>query len=165
MSDKIRPSGSEEIPEDLLPVSEGRRTFLKVAACGLGAAWAGMVGYPVYRYLASPVEQAEAAGVVKEVTVEKGAELPKNAALMFKFGTQPAMLIHHEDDSWSAFLAVCTHLGCTPGYEPEQKRIFCPCHGGVYDPNSGANLAGPPPKPLTQFKVALSAGKVVVSRG
>jgi len=164
MSDEIRLAAGEEIPEDLLPDSPGRRTFLKVAACGLGAAWAGMVGYPVYRYLASPVEMAESAGAVKEVTLDKGAELAKNAALMFKFGSQPAMLIHHDDDTWSAFLAVCTHLGCTPGYEPDQKRIFCPCHGGVYDPNSGANLAGPPPKPLVQFKVAVSDGKVVVSR-
>ncbi|MCB9496300.1 MAG: ubiquinol-cytochrome c reductase iron-sulfur subunit [Fibrobacteria bacterium] len=159
MSENQNTSGSTE-----QGASSERRTFLKVAACGVGAAWAGMVGYPIYRYIASPVEEAASADVVTEVEVEKGAELPKNAALMFKFGTKPAMLIHHDDDTWSAFLAVCTHLGCTPAYQPEEKRIFCPCHSGVYDAHSGANVAGPPPKPLPQFKVAVADGKVVVSR-
>ncbi|MEN9355569.1 MAG: hypothetical protein RL318_2894, partial [Fibrobacterota bacterium] len=57
-----------------------------------------------------------------------------------------------------------THLGCTAGYEAETKRIFCPCHAGVYDPKTGANIAGPPPKPLTKFNVAMKDGKVVVTR-
>jgi cytochrome b6-f complex iron-sulfur subunit len=55
-------------------------------------------------------------------------------------------------------------LGCTAGYEAETKRIFCPCHAGVYDPKTGANIAGPPPKPLTKFNVAMKDGKVVVTR-
>lgn len=149
---------------DCCPDQE-RRTFLKVAGAGVGAAWAGMMGYPVYRYLASPVEDAAKATAVTEVVLDKALELPKNAALMFKFGTKPAMLIHHEDDTWSAFEAVCTHLGCTPAYEPDAKRIFCACHSGVYDAVTGANTAGPPPKPLPKFKVAIADGKVVVSLG
>ena len=56
------------------------------------------------------------------------------------------MLIHHEDGTWSAFSAVCTHLGCTVKYEPEQNRIYCECHGGTYDPYTGAAVAGPPPE-------------------
>jgi len=145
--------------------NQGRRTFLKVAGAGIGAAWAGMIGYPVYRYLASPVEDAASATAVTEVVLDKALELPKNAALMFKFGTKPAMLIHHDDDSWTAFEAVCSHLGCTPAYQPDQKRIFCGCHSGVYDANSGGNIAGPPPKPLKKYKVAIADGKVVVSLG
>lgn len=141
-----------------------RRTFLKVAAGALGACYAGGIGYPVYRYLASPVEKAESVAAVNEVTVPDVGTIPRNAALMFKFGTKPAMLIHHEDDSWSALSAVCTHLGCTAGYDPQEKRIFCPCHNGVYDAKTGANVSGPPPKPLDQFKVVIVEGKAVVSR-
>ncbi len=141
-----------------------RRTFLKVAAGALGACYAGGIGYPVYRYLASPVEKAESVAAVNEVTVPDVGAIPRNAALMFKFGTKPAMLIHHEDDSWSALSAVCTHLGCTAGYDPQEKRIFCPCHNGVYDAKTGANVSGPPPKPLDQFKVVIVEGKAVVSR-
>lgn len=158
MSDEIRPEAAS-------PREPDRRVFLKIAAGGLGACYAGMVGYPVYRYLASPVEEAASAAAVTEVTLDGADAIPSNSALMFKFGSQPAMLIHHEDGGWTALSAVCTHLGCTPSYEPAEKRIFCACHGGVYDPKTGANVSGPPPKPLTPYKVAVSAGKVVVSRG
>ena len=64
---------------------------------------------------------------------------------MFKFGTAPAMLIHHEDGRWVAMTAVCTHLGCTVQYEPQADRIHCACHGGVYNAYTGANVSGPPP--------------------
>ena len=141
-----------------------RRTFLKAAIGTLGAVYAGLIGYPIYRYLASPIEEAAMLGAVSEVTLDNALALPLNAALMFKFGTRPAMLIHHENDTWTALSAVCTHLGCTPAYQPDKKIIFCPCHGGVYDPNTGANIAGPPPKPLTEFKVSIANGKITVSR-
>jgi cytochrome b6-f complex iron-sulfur subunit len=83
---------------------------------------------------------------------------------MFKFGTSPAMLIHHTDGRWIALTAVCTHLGCTVQYEPGADRIHCACHGGVYDPYTGANVSGPPPKPLKLFKVAVNETGVEVSR-
>lgn len=156
------------MPEKLAPQADDpdRRNFLKFAAAGvLGAAYAGLVGYPVYRYLASPVEKAAAEGEVKEVVLDDALKVPKNAALMFKFGQKPSMLIHHDDDTWTALSAVCTHLGCTVGYEPDKKIIFCPCHGGTYDPHSGANLGGPPPKPLVEYKVQVGDGKIVVRRG
>ena len=51
------------------------------------------------------------------------------------------MLIHHQDGSWVALSAVCTHLGCTVQYEPQANRIHCACHGGVYDPRTGANVS------------------------
>ncbi len=159
MSDETRQN--PEQPES----DDSRRTFLKVAAGALGACYAGGIGYPVYRYLASPVEKAEAATAVSEVTIPDAAALPRNSAMMFKFGTTPSMLIHHDDDTWTALSAVCTHLGCTAGYEPGEKRIFCPCHGGTYDAKTGANVAGPPPRPLDVYKVAFADGKAVVTRG
>ncbi|HQF55940.1 MAG TPA: Rieske (2Fe-2S) protein [Fibrobacteria bacterium] len=158
MSDESRQN--PEQPES----DDSRRTFLKVAAGALGACYAGGIGYPVYRYLASPVEKAESVAAVNEVTVPDATSIPRNAALMFKFGTKPAMLIHHEDDTWTAVSAVCTHLGCTAGYDPQEKRIFCPCHNGVYDAKTGANVSGPPPKPLDRFNVEIVEGKAVVSR-
>ena len=84
---------------------------------------------------------------------------------MFKFGASPAMLIHHEDGRWVALTAVCTHLGCTVQYEPAADRIHCACHGGVDNAYTGANVSGPPPKPLKLFKVAVNDTGVQVSRG
>ena len=140
-----------------------RRAFL-AAAGAAGAAYAAALAYPFYRYLASPIEMALSASAVTEVTLKEAQKLPAGSVLMFKFGPSPAMLIHHQDGRWIALTAVCTHLGCTVQYEPQADRIHCACHGGVYNAYTGANVSGPPPKPLKTFKVAVSDTGVQVSR-
>jgi cytochrome b6-f complex iron-sulfur subunit len=140
-----------------------RRAFL-AAAGAAGLAYTVALAYPIYRYLASPAEMAMNATAVTEVTLKDAHKLPAGSVLMFKFGTSPAMLIHHTDGRWIALTAVCTHLGCTVQYEPGADRIHCACHGGVYDPYTGANVSGPPPKPLKLFKVAVNETGVEVSR-
>jgi cytochrome b6-f complex iron-sulfur subunit len=140
-----------------------RRAFL-VAAGAAGLCYSGALAYPVYRYLASPEEMASNATAVKEVSLKDAQKLPAGSVLMFKFGTAPAMLIHHLDGTWASLSAVCTHLGCTVQYEPQADRIHCACHGGVYNAYTGANVSGPPPKPLTRFKVAVNEAAVEVSR-
>lgn len=146
------------------PEPMSRRALLGAGIGVAGACYAAALGYPIYRYLASPAEEAEALGKVTEVEVPDGAKLPVGAALMFKFGARPALLIRHAEDDWVALDAKCTHLGCTVQYQPDQKRIYCACHGGVYDAQTGANVSGPPPRPLTPFRVEVSDGKVVVYR-
>ncbi len=151
-------AGTEEIGE-----RRTRRAFI-AAASAAGLCYTAALGYPIYRYLASPVEMAMNATAITEVTLKDAQKLPTGSVLMFKFGTAPAMLIHHRDNSWVALSAVCTHLGCTVQYEPDANRIHCACHGGVYDPRTGANVSGPPPKPLKLFKVAVNDAGVEVSR-
>lgn len=140
-----------------------RSAFLRAAASGVGLCYAAAAGYPIYRYLASPIEKGDSAPAVTEVPVPESQNLAKGEAKMFKFGSKPAMLIHHADDTWSAFIAVCTHLGCTAQYEKAKTRIFCACHGGVYDPKTGGNVSGPPPKPLPKLEVKVTNEGVVVS--
>jgi cytochrome b6-f complex iron-sulfur subunit len=140
-----------------------RRAFL-AAAGAAGLCYAAAFAYPVYRYLASPEEMALSATAVTEVTLKDAQRLPLGSVLMFKFGTSPAMLIHHADGRWAAMTAVCTHLGCTVQYEPQADRIHCACHGGVYNAYTGANVSGPPPKPLRVFKVTAGDAGVEVSR-
>jgi len=140
------------------------RRFFLAAASVAGIGYAAALAYPVYRYLASPSEMALSAAAVTEVTLKDAQKVPAGSVLMFKFGTSPAMLIHHADNSWVALTAVCTHLGCTVQYEPQMDRIHCACHGGVYNAYTGANVSGPPPKPLKLFKVAVNETGVEVSR-
>lgn len=161
MSEAVNPN-PVEIPNDDEGLS--RRSFVKVAVGGVCLAYAGAIGYPVYRYLNSPVEKAELLAAIKDVTLEKADELPKGSAMMFKFGPFPSLLIHHESGEWVAFNAICTHLGCTVQYKPELGRIACACHGGQYDPKTGDNISGPPPKPLMKFAVKVNKGSVLVSR-
>ncbi|MDX1935347.1 MAG: Rieske (2Fe-2S) protein [Capsulimonadales bacterium] len=156
------PAEDAEDPEETAGLS--RAGFLKIAVGGMCAVYGGAVGYPLYRFLNSPVEKSQAASAVHEVTLKDADKLPRGSALMFKFGVSPAVLIHHDDDSWTAFSAVCTHLACTVQFDPNRKAITCACHGGVYDAKTGKNIAGPPPKPLPTFVAKVSPGSVVVSR-
>ena len=141
-----------------------RSAFLRVAIGGAGVVYAAGLAYPVYRYVASPVEKSAKEAAVKEVTLKDAQKLAPGSAMMFKFGSKPSLLIHHDDGSWTALTAVCTHLGCTVSYQPEQKRIHCACHGGVYDPKTGGNVSGPPPKPLQRYEVKITDVAVIVSK-
>ena len=142
-----------------------RRTFAKVVAGGVGFCYAAAIGYPVYRFLNSPVEKATLAAAVSEISLKDAQKLAAGTALIFKFGAEPCLLIHLPDDKWVALSAKCTHLGCTVQYESDKQRIFCACHGGTYDPTNGHNIAGPPPKPLKSFVVKeVTDTAVVVSR-
>jgi thiosulfate dehydrogenase (quinone) large subunit len=70
----------------------------------------------------------------------------------------PDLLIRHSDGTLSAFSAVCTHAGCTVGYQGGQ--IVCPCHGGLYNAQTGAVEGGPPPAPLPRKRVIDSGGSL-----
>lgn len=141
-----------------------RRTFARVVIGAAGLCYAAMLGYPLYRYIAAPVEKAAKEAAVKEIFLKDAHKLPAGSAMIFKFGARPALLIHNDDGNWIALDAVCTHLGCTVKYEAENKRIFCECHGGIYDPKSGKNIGGPPPKPLRRYEVKVSDEGITVSR-
>ncbi len=149
-------SGSNE------PVT--RREFLRTVVTAAGACYAAAVGYPVFRYLTTPAEQAKSMAAVTEVALKDANTLPLGSVMMFKFGSRPAMLIHHKDNSWVALDAVCTHLGCTVQYQPGRDVIHCNCHGGEYDAKTGKNISGPPPRPLRPYVAKVVANDVLVTR-
>jgi len=160
---------SDQTLTQIQPADHSRRdALLKLGAGwvagGVAACYAAAIGYPVYRYLDTPVTRAHAQGEVAMVALNQ-KDLPgTGSATMFMFGSRPAMLIHHEEGNYTAFDAVCTHLGCTVRFEPQNKRIFCTCHGGTYDMNTGAVIAGPPPKGLRVYKTEVKDDSVIVSR-
>lgn len=77
----------------------------------------------------------------------------------------PAVLIRLANDHLVAYDAVCTHQGCTVGYDSASGLLFCPCHGAVFDPTHGAEVvAGPAPTPLTSLPLNIDSatGKITV---
>jgi thiosulfate dehydrogenase [quinone] large subunit len=91
------------------------------------------------------------------VRLGPGKRLPKGAAATYADpeSGSPDILIRQSDGSLKAFSAVCTHAGCTVGYDGSE--IYCPCHGGTYNAETGEVEGGPPPEGL--------APKTVVERG
>ena len=70
------------------------------------------------------------------------------------------MIFRNPSGQLKAFDAKCTHAGCNVAYEGD--KIFCNCHGGTYN-LQGKNIAGPPPRPLTELKVVVENDKIFVS--
>jgi len=67
---------------------------------------------------------------------------------------EKSRLIKVGDGHFMVCLGLCTHLGCIPGYDPDEKTFLCACHGGMYD-FSGDVTKAPPPRGLDipPFKV------------
>lgn len=75
---------------------------------------------------------------------------------------QPAWLLRPSSASVLAFSAVCTHAGCTVGYDPSADQFVCPCHGGRYSAQTGAVISGPPPTPLRQIPARIVNNEIRV---
>ncbi|GAB4376194.1 MAG: Rieske 2Fe-2S domain-containing protein [Acidobacteriota bacterium] len=131
----------------------GRRKFINWF---LGTSLGGlllMIVYPIVRYI-SPPEIPEATTNQVEAGREDDPELLEKGYKIVQFGVEPVILFAAGPRDFRAFSATCTHLDCIVEFQKQEKRIFCNCHGGVYDLN-GRNVAGPPPRPLTAYRVDL----------
>ena len=92
--------------------------------------------------------------------IAKAADVAPGSATGFRDDSGgPAWLVHERAGDFRAFTAVCTHAGCTVQYSPDFGFV-CPCHGGRYDAETGAVVAGPPPSPLTRLQVRVVDGTV-----
>jgi cytochrome b6-f complex iron-sulfur subunit len=131
------------------------------ATAGYGAA----VAYPVVRYLASGAQIADEGIQVSEVSLGNPDDLKPGTGKNFAFGSKPALVIRNKEGEFTAFIATCSHLGCTVALDPATNIIRCPCHGGTYDPASGKNVGGPPPKPLQPLAALVEDGKLIVRKG
>jgi thiosulfate dehydrogenase [quinone] large subunit len=70
----------------------------------------------------------------------------------------PDLVIRQSNGELTAMSAVCTHAGCTVGYQSGQ--VVCPCHGATYDSRSGAVTGGPAPQGLARKRVMESGGQI-----
>lgn len=117
--------------------------------------------YPVSRYLVPPdVAESVVSSVVLPFPV---SEMPRNSGRIFRFGTQPGIMVRTSSGELRAFSARCTHLDCTVQYRDDLEHIWCACHNGHFD-LTGRNIAGPPPEPLPAFNVNIRGDQIVVSR-
>ncbi|HAL57282.1 MAG TPA: plastoquinol--plastocyanin reductase [Bacteroidetes bacterium] len=139
---------------------QSKRDFLKIVLGGGFLAWLGAVMYPVFAYLKPPVQgevevRSVKAGKVKDIEKESGA--------IVRFGNKPVILIRTSAGEFRAFGATCTHLDCTVQFRKDLGVIWCACHNGKYDLN-GRQVAGPPPRPLNEFRVVVQGEDVFISK-
>ncbi len=123
--------------------------------------------YPIVRFVSPPRVPEATTDQVEAGPLDEPA-LAANGYKIIRFGSEPVILIKLSDSDVRAFAATCTHLACIVEFRKQKRDIYCNCHGGEYN-LQGRNIAGPPPRPLTPFKVDLvakggGARTIVVSR-
>ncbi len=141
-------------------VQKGKRDFLKYVLGGGLVAWAVSILYPLFAYL-KPPKQAEVE--VSSVKAGKLSAIEKDSGMIVRFGNKPVILVRSAGGELRAFSATCTHLDCTVQYRKDMGVIWCACHNGKYDLN-GKNIAGPPPRPLDEYRVVVQREEVLISK-
>ena len=142
-------------------LDNGRRKFLNWFLGTAAGAFFIAVTYPISRYLIPPeVEESTAHTVTLAL---KPQDIKPNSGQIFRFGSQPAIIMRTAAGDLKAFTAVCTHLACIVQYRPDLTQIWCACHNGHFDLN-GKNVEGPPPKPLDEYTVNVRGDQIVVSK-
>lgn len=139
---------------------ESKRDFLKYILGGGLVAWVGSVMYPLFAYLIPPKQ-----GEVEVTSVKAGklSDMPPDSSAIIRFGNKPVIVIRTPEGEVRAFGATCTHLDCTVQYRKDLGVIWCACHNGKYD-LAGRNIAGPPPRPLEQFRAIVQDEEITVTK-
>ncbi|MEX0665757.1 MAG: Rieske (2Fe-2S) protein [Acidimicrobiia bacterium] len=132
-----------------------RREFVRFLVLASGTFAASTAAIAAYTSLRS-VNEGEPRAIVKATRVKPGGEY------LFRYPSEkdPAILIRLPNGELHAFSQKCTHLGCVVTYQVDERRLFCPCHDGVFDPATGVVLAGPPPLPLGRIDIEERNGVV-----
>ena len=83
--------------------------------------------------------------------LKKAQENPKDIERLIKIGNAHYMVC----------IGLCTHLGCIPGYNPDEQGFLCACHGGMYDATALVTKA-PPPRGLDIPPFKINGTKLVL---
>lgn len=133
-----------------------RRELLKLAVWMSGALWFAT------SVLAALGLRQQAEQRTDPTPIAQASDVPEGESVYFRYPgpDDEAVLIHRTGGEFVAFGRKCTHLACSVYYQPEHDRLFCPCHDGVFDPHTGAPVAGPPQRPLPRIQLDTSGGSV-----
>jgi menaquinol-cytochrome c reductase iron-sulfur subunit len=159
---------SSTVPSTETPEEISRRRFFEKLSLGLIGLCSAIVGVPLVGFIVAPffrkppqnwvtIGKANEFQIGKTVavTVTDPSPLPW-AGVTAKSGV---WLRRVSEDSFIAFSANCTHLGCPVRWLEGADLFMCPCHGGVYY-SDGKVAAGPPPLPLFRYDVRVVNGEV-----
>lgn len=97
----------------------------------------------------------------KGTRIGPGSSVPVGGAASFTDPAtgQPAYVVQPTTGKFVAFSAICTHAGCTVGFQKGSPPEFvCPCHGSIYNATTGQVIQGPAVEALPQIALAESAG-------
>lgn len=94
--------------------------------------------------------------------IARVSDLSPGTSLAFSYPrpTDICLLVRRTSGELAAFSRRCTHLSCPVDYQPENDRLFCPCHNGAFSLVNGKVLQGPPPHPLPQIMIEVRGDEI-----
>jgi len=102
-------------------------------------------------------------GTATAIKIAAIDELKTELSKKFLFNGKAAVLLKRPT-GYKAFGAVCTHLGCVAYWKPDESIVFCPCHLGKFNPDTGAVISGPPPSPLPEIDIEIKEGEIYANK-
>lgn len=162
MSQDERPTPS------IAPPDPERRRFLTAAS---SAAMAGglAAGYGTFGALAGRFLYPAQPPAKGWMYVARAGEIKPGASFVYRTPVGASVAIARQGslgtvDDFIALSSTCPHLGCQVHWEAQNKRFFCPCHNGVFDP-VGKGIGGPPGEAgqsLPRYPLKLEAGLLYI---
>jgi menaquinol-cytochrome c reductase iron-sulfur subunit len=158
------------LPRVESPAEVNRRKFLEFLSIGLGGVCTAILGLPVVGFLLAPFfrktpEVWRTVGQVGEFEIGKTVNVTFLDASPLPWAgvtaKTAAWLRRVSATEFIAFAVNCSHLGCPVRWLQDAELFMCPCHGGVYY-GDGSVAAGPPPKPLSRYRVRIMKGEVQI---
>jgi arsenite oxidase small subunit len=142
-----------------------KRGFLKTLAGMAGAIGLGVLVSSV-KLPAGPSQTTTSTQTgVAAGSIANTNNLRSGVPIQFEYPAgYPNVLLKKTDGTLLALSLLCTHVCCVCSYDSASSRIYCPCHGSVFDAN-GNVLQGPASSPLPQVQLRVDAAGNVYPTG
>jgi cytochrome b6-f complex iron-sulfur subunit len=138
-------------------VQPDRRNILTVIVIGLGALLFSAVIYPVLSFVNPPKRNFRK---VNSAVVATEAEILPNTGKVISFNREKVFILN-KDGEYHAMSAICTHLGCTVQWKPDEQLVWCACHNARYD-TEGKIISGPQPRSLAPYNLTVQDGNLIL---
>ena len=99
------------------------------------------------------------AGSDGDSALAKLSDVPDGGGLVVEDAN---VVIVRDGEDVHAFSAICTHQGCVVS-SVQDGSIFCPCHGSVFDAETGDPTQGPATQPLPAVDVTVQGDEIIRS--
>lgn len=116
---------------------------------------------PILAYLLPPPKSGSYGG---PISVGKVEDFPAGTGKVVTVEDKAVIVVNTQAGGIKVFSAVCTHLGCIVFWDKAKTVIHSPCHDGLFNPVNGNVVAGPPPRPLPAYELAIKEGQVYIGK-
>ncbi len=145
----------EQYPIDTVKEqNQNRRQFLKTVVAGSALLACGQVALVAAEARRAQVKQLSDKRMVLDVNL---SDIADGESILFHYPDEhsPCLLIKISDSKVLSYSQKCTHLACPLIPKAEEGMLFCPCHKGAFDLETGNPLFGPPKRALPRVQLSV----------